>query len=153
MAALICHICHVIYTVYEGFVCHIWMPVWTEFGMSIMDNFWWHAFQCVTLEWILELCVLGLAEPLFSRMNHKLCCVGYFLSLSPSTDGPRPAQKEIISLRALILLFLKQLILKVHLVFMAQTTWPLVIVWPYGHCQSWVVLFCNTFLFCWLLSQ
>uniref|UniRef100_A0A674PMY5 Neurobeachin n=1 Tax=Takifugu rubripes TaxID=31033 RepID=A0A674PMY5_TAKRU len=33
-------------------------------------------------------------------------------------DGPRPDQKDIISLRALILLFLKLLILKVHPVFM-----------------------------------
>lgn len=30
------------------------------------------------------------------------------------TDGPRPSQKEIISLRAFMLLFLKQLILKVR---------------------------------------
>lgn len=35
------------------------------------------------------------------------------ISLSPTTDGPRPTQKEIISLRAFMLLFLKQLILKV----------------------------------------
>lgn len=30
------------------------------------------------------------------------------------SDGPRPSQKEIISLRAFMLLFLKQLILKVQ---------------------------------------
>lgn len=35
------------------------------------------------------------------------------LSLSPSlfTDGPRPAQKDILAIRAYILLFLKQLIM------------------------------------------
>lgn len=35
------------------------------------------------------------------------------LTLSLTADGPRPTQKEIISLRAFMLLFLKQLILKV----------------------------------------
>lgn len=37
----------------------------------------------------------------------------FFLPLAFAPDGPRPTQNEIISLRASMLLFLKQLILKV----------------------------------------
>lgn len=79
----------------------------------------------------LPVCDLGVDAGVVAWDGQNLCsleltinCVlrVYFLSLSPHTGGPRPAQKEIISLRALILLFLKQLILKVHPVFMAQTT-------------------------------
>lgn len=44
------------------------------------------------------------------------------ISLAPTADGPRPTQKEIISLRAFMLLFLKQLILKVKT--------PPVFTWP-----------------------
>lgn len=57
-------------------------------------------------------------------------CLGshFFLliSLAPTADGPRPTQKEIISLRAFMLLFLKQLILKVkpHLSPLPPSTCP-----------------------------
>lgn len=43
---------------------------------------------------------------------HSKDLISFFASFF--LDGPRPSQKEIISLRAFMLLFLKQLILKVR---------------------------------------
>lgn len=67
---------------YEGSGYHRLMPVWTEFGMNILGNFSCDACQCVMLDWMLELCVQGWTEPLFSRLNHKVCCVVYFPLIS-----------------------------------------------------------------------
>ncbi|KAM7374484.1 hypothetical protein PAMP_007139 [Pampus punctatissimus] len=50
----------------------------------------------------------GLGCCYLEEQNHSFV----FPQLQAKTDGPRPSQKEIISLRAFMLLFLKQLILK-----------------------------------------
>lgn len=57
------------------------------------------------------------------------------------SDGPRPSQKEIISLRAFMLLFLKQLILKVQpekcLIIITQPRKKLLYVFCFFPCPSW----------------
>lgn len=57
------------------------------------------------------------------------------------SDGPRPSQKEIISLRAFMLLFLKQLILKVQpekcLIIITQPRKKLLYVFCFFSRPSW----------------
>lgn len=56
-------------------------------------------------------------EEIFVMLSHlSLLCIW--------SDGPRPSQKEIISLRAFMLLFLKQLILKVRQQRLLNITQP-----------------------------
>lgn len=53
----------------------------------------------------------GSSDRFKAYMNNPVFIYFFFFFFS---DGPRPSQKEIISLRAFMLLFLKQLILKVR---------------------------------------
>lgn len=59
------------------------------------------------------------------------------------SDGPRPSQKEIISLRAFMLLFLKQLILKVQ-----SEKCLIIITQPAGNCFMPSVFFFPSLLGC-----
>lgn len=92
----------------------------TEVGLSVMGNFLMRCLPVRDLGLAAGAVHPGMDRTSEARINCKLCHVVYY-SLSPPADGPRPDQKDIISLRALILLFLKLLILKVHPGFMAGT--------------------------------
>lgn len=66
------------------------------------------------MEKLLGMKILYLA---LRSLKYLVCvCLFYFFK-----DGPRPNQKEMLSLRAFLLMFIKQLVMKVSSYFLAYS--------------------------------
>lgn len=66
----------------NGFLCDSHCGLKLDWALWVI--FWWDACQCMTLDWLLEPCILGMDRTSEARINCKLC-VMWFITLTFST--------------------------------------------------------------------